>query len=83
MKYAVSSSTPKTKAIKVARPAPRTPSGWCVSQPAISIGASTTFISTVKICTIMVGFTMPVPRSADAMEMSANCKPMAGTNHSR
>ena len=62
----------------LASPAPATPSGRCVPQPAINIGASTVFNTTVSICTIMVGFTIPVPRKADAIATCANCNAMPG-----
>ena len=40
-------STPAATDRLVASPAPATPSGWCVPQPAISTGASTMFRPTV------------------------------------
>src|SRR5260221_11895547 len=39
--------------------------GLPVPHPAMSTGARAAFSSTVSICTTMVGFTMPVPRSAE------------------
>ena len=36
------------------------------------------FNSTVSICTIMVGLTMPVPRSAEPIATAANCSASPG-----
>ncbi len=41
------------------------------------------FKTTVSTCTIMVGCTIPVPRSADPMETTANCNAKLGRNQCR
>ena len=78
-----SSATPTAMASELARPAPATPSGWPVPQPAISTGARMAFRNTVSTCTIMVGLTIPVPRSAEPMATTANCRPRLGRNQCR
>src|SRR2546422_5602385 len=55
-------------AIRVASAAPATPSGLCVPQPTMSTGASRMLRTTVRIWTIMAGFTIPMPRSAERSE---------------
>ena len=67
----------------LARPAPAAPMGLPVPQPAISTGASTTFTSTLTICRIMVGLTMPVPRSVANIAIMTNCRPSPGANQYR
>src|SRR5260221_326220 len=52
--------TPQAMETVLANPAPATPSGTCVPQPAINIGASTAFNTTVSICTGIVKPTMIV-----------------------
>jgi hypothetical protein len=49
-----------------------------VPQPAIRTGASAALITTVANCTTIVGFAMPVPRSAAPNDTSANCSAIAG-----
>ena len=75
--------TPTATEIELESPAPSTPSGLPVSQPAIMKGASAAFSATVNTWTKIVGFTIPVPRSADPMETSANWSPRPGRNQCR
>jgi hypothetical protein len=42
-----------------------------------------TFMITVSAWTAIVGVTMPIPRSADAIASIANCKASAGMNQTR
>ena len=77
-KYQPSSTTPITIAIELARPAPATPIAYPVPQPAINTGASNVFSNTVSAWIAIVGFTMPVPRSAAPMPTIANWRPSAG-----
>ena len=44
------------------------------------IGDRIAFRTTVDTCTTIVGFTMPVPLSADPIEIKANCSPRPGRN---
>ena len=62
---------------------PATPSGWPVTQPNISIGASTMFSTTVADCMIIPGLKSPMPRSADPVATIANCSAIAGMNQAR
>ena len=70
-------------AMVLARPAPAAPMGLPVPQPAIRTGASTTFTNTLIICRIIVGLTMPVPRSVANIATMANCRPRPGANQYR
>jgi hypothetical protein len=78
-----SSTTPSARDSELASPAPATPKGCPVPQPAMSTGASTAFKMTVSTCTIMLGCTIPVPRSAEPMATTANCSARLGRNHHR
>ncbi len=69
--------------MKVASAAPATPIGRCVSHPKMRNGAKIMFKSTVADWTIIPGLKLPVPRSAAAIATMANCKAVAGRNHSR
>ena len=69
--------------IELARPAPATPSGTPVPQPAIKTGASIVFSSTVKAWITMVGFTIPVPRSAEPITTCAKPSARPGRNQYR
>jgi hypothetical protein len=74
---------PTTIEIVVASPAPATPIGRPVSQPAISTGESSALISTETIWTSMVGLTTPVPRKAAPMLTSGNWSARPGRNQWR
>ena len=74
---------PAATASVLASPAPATPRGWPVSQPAIRMGASSAFSSTVAICTIIVGFTTPVPRRPEIITMFTYCSASPGRNQAR
>ena len=52
-------------------------------QPAMRIGARIVLITSVSTCTTIVGFTMPVPRSAEPIATIANCNAMPGRNQYR
>ncbi len=79
-KYTASSATPTPTDRELASPAPATPIAWPVPHPAISTGASTALSITVNTCTIIVGCTIPVPRSAEPMATSGNCSARLGRN---
>ena len=64
----------------VANPAPATPIGRPVPQPATRTGVRTMLTSTVSICTTMVGLTMPVPCKVAPIAAIANWKPTVGRN---
>ena len=76
-------STPTAMEIVVESPAPSTPSGRPVTQPAIMNGASSALSATLNTCTKIVGFTIPVPRSADPIDTSANCSASPGRHQRR
>ena len=57
--------------------------GLPVPQPTISTGARMMFTNTVIICRIIVGLTMPVPRSVANIATMANCRPSPGANQYR
>ena len=63
--------------------APATPSGRPLSQPKISVGASTMLSSTVATWIAVGIFRSPIPRSAAPIATSGNCSDSAGTNHVR
>ena len=48
-------TTPTASEMELASPAPATPMGYPVPQPAISTGAKMAFKITVNTCTTMVG----------------------------
>ena len=52
-------------------------------QPEIRTGASAILMITASACTIMLGRTIPVPRSAAPITCTANCNANAGMNQSR
>ncbi len=82
-KYQASSTMPTTIEIELARPAPATPIAKPVPQPAIRIGASAVFRSTVSAWIAIVGLTMPVPRNAEPMTTCAKPSARPGRNQYR
>ena len=61
----------------LASPAPAAPIGLPVPQPAMSTGARMMFNRTVIICRIIVGLTMPVPRSVANIATMSELQPEA------
>ena len=76
-------TTPAASEMELANPAPATPMGCPVPQPAIRTGAKMAFKITVNTCTTMVGWTIPVPRNAEPMTTIANCSARLGRNQCR
>ena len=54
-----------------------------VPHPEIRTGASAILMITASTCTIMLGRTIPVPRSAAPITCPKNCSASAGINQSR